>query len=135
LRELVERIFVLGTDALLAVYYLGFGFLIILAWMAIAHMLNETLTAARRTMFHRLALGLAAAGVLHPAFALTGRDIAVQLGRDDGPADPAADRTMRVANVGVAASFCVVIPVLASHLARFEDVPVLQALREWLPFA
>lgn len=125
----------LGTETALALYYVGFGFVIFLGWAAIADELNRTVEPVRRNKLYRLAVGLALAGVLHPGFALAGRDIAVQLGRVDGPPDPGGDRTIRVANWGVVVALSLVALVLASHLGRFEDVPVFRQIRAGLPFA
>jgi hypothetical protein len=126
---------VLGTQANLALYYLGFGFVIVLGWAAIADELNKTLEPAARTRMHRLAVGLALAGLVHPAFALAGRDIAGQLGRADGPIDPMAGRAVKITTWGVVAAMCVVAVVIASHLGRFDDAPILQDIRDGLPFA
>jgi hypothetical protein len=126
---------VLGTETSLALFYLGFGFVILLGWAAIADELNKSLTLPARLRFRRLALALAAAGVVHPAFALAGRDVAAQLARADGPIDPGADRIVHITTWAVGVAVGVAALIIASHLKQFDDVPIMRSIRNWLPFA
>ena len=125
----------LGTETYLALFYLGFGFVIFLGWAAIADELNKSLEPSSRARLRRLAVALAVGGVVHPALALAGRDIAGQLGRTDGPRDPLAERTIRIANWGVVAALGITALVISSHLKQFEDLPVLREVRTGSPFA
>lgn len=134
-RDAERNAAVLGTETLLLMFYLGFGFVILLGWAAIADELNRPLTSAARIRFRRLALVFAVAGLLHPAFALAGRDVAAQLARADGPTDPGADRVVQITNWAVVAAVGLAALVIVSHLQRFEDFPVMREIRDGLPFA
>lgn len=84
----------LGRATFLAFSYLGFGFVAFLGWACVTDSSGRALDAARTTRLRRLAIGLAVVGLLHPALALAGRDLATQLRDRDGPPDPRARRTV-----------------------------------------
>ena len=122
---------VLSQEAFLTIYYLGYGFVIFLAWVCITGTPNRPADHHRRRVLQRLA---AVAGVLHPALALTGRDIAAQLAATDGQPDPNADRITGLTNLGLAVSLVLAALVIASHFRTFEDVAVFGHIRDRLPF-
>lgn len=78
----------LSTDALLVLYYVGFGFVALLGWAAIAGDLNEPFDDQRRTSWNRAALIVAFVGIAHPALPLIARDIARQTARPDDGDEP-----------------------------------------------
>lgn len=125
----------LSTETFLALYYLGYGFVIFLGWACIVDASGAPGEPSRRDRLHRLAVGLAIVGVLHPAFALAGRDIAVQLGRSDGLSDPNAARTLRATNWGLALGVAVAALIITSQVDSFEDAPGFRRIRTGLPFA
>lgn len=102
------------TATTVAIYYLGFGFVIFLGWACIALEPLASPGADRRRRLHRLAVALSVAGVLHPALALAGRDIAAQLGRADGPHDPRARRTLLVTSSALAIALVLFAAVVTS---------------------
>lgn len=124
----------LNTESFVALYYLGFGFVIFLGWACIPDASDGRVDSVRRNRLHSLAVGLAVVGVVHPAFALAGRDVAAQLSRPDGPHDPGAPGTVRVTTSGLAVALSVAAIVIASQLGPFEDAPVLRQIRTGLPF-
>lgn len=125
----------LTTETFLALYYLGFGFVIFLLWAVIAQEADDALAPSRRRRLHQLAFGLATVGVLHPGLALAGRDLAVQLGRADRPHDARAAGTLRLTSGCLGVGLGLAALVAASHLGPLEDVPILRQLRRGLPFA
>lgn len=125
----------LSTETFLAFYYFGFGFVIFLGWACVTDTSGSPADPARRNRLHRLAAGLAILGVLHPALALAGRDIAAEMGRSDGLPDPRAPRTLRVTNSGLVVAVAVATLIIASQIATLEDAPVLRQIRTELPFA
>lgn len=94
----------LGTDISLVLYYLGGGFVIFLGWAAVAGEPDRATRPRPRARLHQLALGLAVAGLLHPGFALAGRDLAVQLGRTEGVRDQRSPTTVRLTTIGLVVS-------------------------------
>lgn len=124
----------LNTGTFLFLYYFGYGFVIWLLWMCVADPSGRAVDPVVRRRLHRLARALAVGGVLHPAFALAGRDIGVQLGRAEGPPDSRVDRTLQLTNCGVVIAVGVLVVVVLSQLAPFEDVPVFRQIREGLPY-
>lgn len=124
----------LNTEAFLLIYYVGYGFVIFLGWMCVTDPTGRAVDARRRRGLHRLALGLAVAGVIHPVFALAGRDIGRQLGLTDGLPDPQAAQTVQLASLGLAVGLSLLAAVIVSQLAPFEDVPVFRQIREGLPY-
>lgn len=129
-----EKDLVLNTEIFVAVYYLGFGFLIFLGWMCILDASGPPVDQVRRNRLHRLAVGLATVGLVHPAFALAGRDLAAQLGRVDGPYNPKAASTLRITTWGLAVALTVAVLVVAAQLGPLGDAPVFRQIRSALPF-
>lgn len=125
----------LSTETFLAFYYFGYGFVIFLGWACVTDTSGPPADLAQRTRLHRLAAGLAILGVLHPALALAGRDIAAELGRGDGLSDPRAPLTLRVTNWGLLLAVAVAALIIASQIATLEDAPILRQIRTGLPFA
>ncbi len=123
-----------NTEAFLFIYYVGYGFVIFLLWMCVTDPSGRAVGPRRRRRLHRLALGLAAAGVIHPVLALAGRDIGQQLGRAEGLPDPEAARTVRLTNWGLALGLSTLALVVISQLGAFEAVPVFRQIREGLPY-
>ena len=107
----------LGTDISLVLYYLGGGFVIFLGWAAVAGEPDRAIGPRPRARLHQLALGLAVAGLLHPAFALAGRDLAVQLGRTEGVHDKRSPATVRLTTIGLVVSIAAGALVLAVVLS------------------
>ena len=124
----------LSTETFLAVYYIGFGFVIFLGWACVTDTSGSPPDHGRRNRLHRLAVGLAILGVLHPALALAGRDIAAEMGRSD-LSDPRAPRTLLVTNWGLALAVAVAALIIASQITALEDAPVVRQIRTGLPFA
>lgn len=124
----------LSTETFLVLYYLGYGFVIFLGWACIVDASGAPSEPSRRIWLHRLAVGLAIVGVLHPALALAGRDIAVELGRSDGLSDPKAPRTLRVTNWALAFGVAGAVLIIASQLDPLEDAPIFRQIRTGLPF-
>lgn len=125
----------LSTETFLAVYYLGYGFVIFLGWACLADTSDGPGGPNRRDRLHRLARSLVVVGVLHPAAALAARDIAAQLTRPEGPHDPRVSRTIRATNGGLALALAVAAVVVTSQLGPFEDAPVFRQVGAGLPFA
>lgn len=77
----------LPSDATLALWYLGVGYLAFLGWAAIVHdLVNSAVgTTPRRT--RPIALACVVAGVLHPAFALAAYDVTRQLQNEGDPTE------------------------------------------------
>ena len=124
----------LTTATFLFIYYVGCGYVIVLLWMCVTDPSGRAVEPAVRRRLHRLAVGLAVAGVLHPVLALAGRDVGEQLRRADGPPDPRAHRTVRLTNWGLAVALGVLGTVVVSQLGPFEDAPVLRQVSEALPY-
>jgi uncharacterized membrane protein YbhN (UPF0104 family) len=120
---------VLGTDALLALYYLGFGFAVFLCWAIVADRLNDDLDQPLRDRLTRRAGAVAVLGIFHPAVSLAARDILKQVG-EEGELPAVARVVDAMSVVGVIAA----VAVIAAHMARFHDAPGLQSLRSMLPF-
>jgi hypothetical protein len=97
----------LGPSETLLMYYLGFGFVILLGW-AVAHP-DRALDSdvARRGL--RSATLAAVAGILHPALALAARDIVAQIGQEL-PAEPSLATTHRRATA--TANACTVLSLV-----------------------
>ncbi|HKE76987.1 MAG TPA: hypothetical protein VKB57_25420 [Acidimicrobiales bacterium] len=70
----------LGTTELLLTYYLGVGFVVVLAWAALQPSRRVDDRAAGR--YFRWSTVVAAAGLLHPAVPLAARDIVGQVALD-----------------------------------------------------
>ena len=117
----------LSTETFLAFYYLGFGFVIFLGWAC----LTEITDAVR---IRRLAVALALAGVLHPALALAGRDLAGQPGRAGAYPDAGALATVRTTTWALVVALGVAALVVASQLGPLENLPILRQVRSGLPF-
>jgi hypothetical protein len=97
----------LSTEARLAVYYLGFGFVALLGWAAIAQDLSRAFDQSRRQRWDRLSAVLSVAGLVHPALPVIGLDIARQAARDEQDNVPPSRfitlaMVCAVASVGVA---------------------------------
>lgn len=125
----------LNTGTFLALYYLGYGFVIALGWLCIPDPSGRAIDPEGRNRLHRLAIGLALVGVIHPVLALAGRDVAVQLSRSEGPFDPRASTTVRVTSWGLWVALGLALLVVASQLGPFDGVPVFREIRAGLPFA
>lgn len=125
----------LTTETFLALYYLGYGFVIFLGWACLTDSSSGPLTSARTRRLRRGVIGLAVLGVVHPAFALAGRDLASQLGRPDGPPPPGAAVTELVSTWGVAVSCTLAAGVIASRLSVFDEAPFLRQVGAGLPFS
>lgn len=126
----------LSTEARLALFYVGIGFVILLGWTAAAAALVDPIDGRRRHRHRRAASMLSVAGLLHPALALGARDITVQIGHvDDDSPDPASRRAVHVANTMVALSIGVAVLILASHTDQLAGSEPFQSVRSALPFA
>ena len=125
----------LGTATFLAFYYLGFGFLAFLGWACITDSSGRPVGPVPRRRLRRLSIALALVGVLHPALALAGRDLAAQLRDIDGPPDPNAAWTVRITGWAVVAALGLAALVVLSQLGPFEAVPGLQQIRAALPYS
>jgi hypothetical protein len=102
----------LSTDAQLVVYYLGFGFVALLGWAAIAEDLTKPFDQPRGARWNRASAVLAFAALAHPVLALIARDIAIQVARDDEDRrqpSPFVDLATVCAAAGVVAAVVVVI--------------------------
>jgi hypothetical protein len=73
----------LSTDALLVVYFVGFGFIALLAWAAIAQDINKPFDDDRRDRWNKVSAIVALVGLAHPALPPIARDIAAQTARTD----------------------------------------------------
>ena len=125
----------LGTATFLAFYYLGFGFLAFLGWACITDSSGRPAAPLHRKRLRRLSVGLALVGILHPALALAGRDLAAQLRDTDGPPDPDAGRTLRITGWAVVAAVGLAVLVVLSQLGPFEAVPGIRQIRAALPYS
>ena len=124
----------LSTETFLAVYYLGCGFVIFLLWGCVSDEADRAVEPAHRRRLHRLATASAVVGVLHPALALAGRDLAGQLGRADGPHDPRAAGTLRVTTWALAVAAGLAGLVVVSQIEPFDEVPLLRRIATGLPY-
>lgn len=102
-----------STEALLA-YYLGFGFVIFLGWVAAlpTRLLDEP--SARRYL--RGSTIAAVIGLLHPAIALAARDIVSQVGIDLPATDTGLRRTTAITNALAALSLIAAAAVIALNV-------------------
>ena len=115
----------LGTATVLAFYYLGFGFVAFLGWACVTDSSGRALGPVRAKRLHRLARGLAVVGLLHPALALAGRDLATQLRDADGPPDPRARTTVRLTGWATVVAVGLAALVVLGQLGTFETLPGL----------
>jgi hypothetical protein len=95
----------LSTESSLILYYLGFGFVALLGWAAIAGDLNRPFDDARSTAWNRAATVLAVVGLCHPALPLIARDIARQAARREE--ETLASRQVTLAVVCAVLSFVI----------------------------
>lgn len=99
----------MSTQYLLG-YYVAFGFCIFLAWAGfIGDELTRQLEETRRRRYQRAAGVLSVIGLLHPALALCGLDIARQLRQLDEFPSARSETTVRRAASAVAASVFVAV--------------------------
>jgi hypothetical protein len=103
----------LPTDALLAMYYFGLGFVALLGWAAIAQDLNSPFDEVRRATWNRISAVLAVAGLVQPALAFIARDIARQAARDDEEDRRPSSRFLTLANTCAVGSLAVAAVVIA----------------------
>jgi hypothetical protein len=108
---------VLGTELSLTLYYAGLGFVVFLLWATVAGEPGRTTAPARRGRLHRLAIGMAVAGLLHPGLAIAARDLAVQLGRTEGVHDPRVPATMRLTTAALCISMAVSAALISMVIA------------------
>jgi len=108
----------MNREGMLLIYYGGFGFAIFLGWAAtVGAEINSDLTAVRRVRFDRAARALALVGLLHPALAMTGLDIARQLARFDDLATARSLATLRVSGWSAAASVALAVAVFIASVS------------------
>jgi hypothetical protein len=84
----------LGVSSIVALYYLAFGFAILLAW-AIA-VPDRTLDAAAARRYLRWAALVAPLGLAHPALAWATKDVVDQVGVELDEVDALADDDLTV---------------------------------------
>jgi hypothetical protein len=126
---------VLSTTASLALYYMGFGFVVFLAWVIAADRLNDDLDAPRRDRFARQARAVALLGILHPALGFAARDVVRQVDVQATDAERGdIARLARVIDAALVVGVAIAIAVVAAHMPQFHDAPGMQGLRSALPF-
>lgn len=130
-----ERIPVLGTEAFLVLYYLGCSFVVFLVWACVCDAPSEAVHPVQHRRVHRLAVGLAVAGLLHPAVALAGRDLARQMGPAGVPHDLATRRTIQVTTWFLALALVLAAVVVLSQVGPLRDLPILRQIAAGLPYA
>lgn len=96
--------------AQVALYYLGFGFVILLCWAPAVHTLNAGLPADRAPRYLRLAVAVAGVGLAHPVLVFTARDVVQQL-RAELPVEGA--RALTIVNICLPASVLIAAGVVA----------------------
>jgi hypothetical protein len=109
---------VLGPTEIVLTYYLGFGFVVLLAWVVATPDRQLDETAARRYL--RWTTIAAVAGVVHPAVALASRDIVGQVGielPDDPRLRRSHQRTTTIVNTLTVLSALPVVALVALNLA------------------
>lgn len=101
-----------GTTETLLIYYLGLGFVILLGWAAALPTRQLDEATARR--YIRAATIAAVVGLLHPAIALSARDIIGQVGVELPDGNPTLrHRRQRAATVINALTIASLIPLAA----------------------
>lgn len=100
----------LTFEVKLVLYYIGFGYLIVLAWLSLAGDVLLARAEDQRRRLRTIASAFLIAGVLHPAFALAGRDLIRQLRVPAG--DPQPKIPTRSLDVTVLASVAVAAVVI-----------------------
>lgn len=105
----------LPTEAALVMYYLGLGYLIFLGWAGV--MVDVTLGATlSRPAARRLARGMSVVGVVHPALALAGVDVARQLQRQtEADTDDTATAQLAYVCLAVATALAAIVIVVMSR--------------------
>lgn len=106
----------LPSEATLALWYLGVGYLAFLGWAAMVHDLvnSEVGTTPRRT--RPVAVACVVAGAFHPAFALAAYDVTRQLRNEGDPLDAWPARLGTVAIVVGATSTVVAATLLSGAI-------------------
>lgn len=119
-----------SPEVLLAIYYLGLGFVAFLGWAGIAAALNEPLDNGGRTAWRRVSITLAVVGLLHPAVAFAARDIAIQVDRDDDGGHDASTRHLRLANWCAILSLVIAGALILTQMRGTGAGSAMQALRQ-----
>jgi hypothetical protein len=87
----------LGQTGVVLMYYLGFGFAVLLGWAACVP--DRALDAAAGRRYLRWTTVAAVVGILHPAIALAARDIIGQVGVELPNDDALTTRQHRVTTI------------------------------------
>lgn len=98
----------LGPTEIVLIYYLGFGFVILLGWAA-CHPDRLLDTDGARRYLRRAALA-AVAGIVHPAIALAARDLIGQVGHELPTGQDIATTHRRVATTANACAVLSLVP-------------------------